>query len=129
MFLPDKLPGGMGELILSRDVMSRLGFCPLRLAARRQSPVFDLQSDNIIHSEKGPLEAALTMGTDTIEDYVSSEVNNEWQGDSLHYTPITAIQNHNDDEAQNRRGESGWMSRGYGKNIGRFLMWMWIRYQ
>lgn len=101
MVLPKKFPGGMRGLILSRDVMSRLGLCPRRLVAeaRRHSPVFDLQSEDTMQAEKGPLEEVLTVGTDKIEEDVSLEVKNEWKGDLLHYTPILAIQNQNDDES------------------------------
>lgn len=46
-----------------------------------------------MQSENGPLEAVLTLGTETIEEDVSSDGKNEWQGYLVHYTPIIAIQN------------------------------------
>ncbi|CCI41484.1 unnamed protein product [Albugo candida] len=58
----------MGKLNKSRQIETTSGG-RLKLAngeSRRQSPVFDLQSDDIIHSEKGPMEAVLTVGTDTV---------------------------------------------------------------
>lgn len=41
--------------------------------------------------------AVMSAATDTIEEDVSSEGKNEWQDDSLHYTPIIAI---HDDESK-----------------------------
>ncbi|KAL0585430.1 hypothetical protein ABG067_004780 [Albugo candida] len=93
MVLPNKLPGGMGELILNRDVMSRLGLCPRRLVVEscRHSPVFDLQSDDTMQAEKGPLEAVLTVGTDKIEEDASSELKTEeaWAAGCPAHTSIT----------------------------------------
>nr|CCA25478.1 AlNc14C300G10371 [Albugo laibachii Nc14] len=90
MVSPNNLTGGVGELILSREVMSRIGFRPRCMVAeaRRQSPFFDLQSDSIDNPEKAPLEVALSVvDTETLGEAVSAEVKDEWQDDFLQYTP------------------------------------------
>nr|CCA26556.1 AlNc14C386G11261 [Albugo laibachii Nc14] len=100
--VPNNFPGGTIELILSRDVMSRIGFCPRHLVAeaRRQSLVFDSQSDDIINPEKSPLEVALDANSEAAKEDVPVDLKNEWRDAFLQYRRILDIQNQNDEELQ-----------------------------
>lgn len=55
--------------------MSQLGFFPRRLEAEacRQFRLVYLLSEDVMQSENGPLEAVLTLGTNRIQEDVSSD--------------------------------------------------------